>query len=113
MPKAVAPATGRSLLSQPKNPANSLMNLSFKKKSQPITPSASSPQFPNIERNNPVDMQSPTEGQDPTLAALNASRTSDSMSPMITNADVPYVASPTHFTTSDYSPEPFLMNAAP
>ena len=113
MPKAVAPATGRSSLSQVKNPANSLMNLSFKKKPQSLTPSASSPQLPNVECKNSVDIQSPKERQDPTPTALNASRTSASMSPIITNADMPYAASPAHFTRSDHSPEPFLTNAAP
>jgi len=116
LPKAVAPAAGRPSLSQLKTPANSLMNLSFKKKSQASALSASgdgsSPRLPTVGRKDSADMQPPVGRQDPTLAALNAPSMSPSMSPMITNSDVPYVASPDHYNMSDQVPDPFMTNAA-
>jgi hypothetical protein len=114
VPKAAAStAAGRPSLSQLKTPANSLMNLSFKKTRASASGSASSPKFPDVDRRNSVDMQPPMGGQDPTLAALNASstlRTSASMSPMIMNTVVPYVASPGHFTMPDPLPDLFTTN---
>lgn len=122
-----AAVAGRPLVPQLKTPANSLMNLSFKKKAQAPTQSPiggpdvdhrdsidmQPPVVREVDRRNSVNMQPPVERRDPTLAALNASSTSRpsaSMSPMMMSADMPYTASPDHYTMSDHPPEMFMTD---
>jgi hypothetical protein len=106
-PNDVASASGRPTLSQLKTPSSSLMALSFKKSQAPTLSASGSTNNPepDVDRRNSFGTLPATERHDPTLAALNApstARASTSMSPLITDPDIPYFASPDHYTMSDH-----------